>query len=257
MNERQSATNEYVLEAIELAKRYEDGVLAVDNLSFGVAPGQIFTMLGGNGAGKSTTINMFLNFIEPTSGKALIAGIDSNAQPLDAKQHVAYVSENVMLYTNFTAMQNIEFFSRLSGKKKYIRDDFHQVLRRVGLPDEVHHKRLRGFSKGMRQRCGIAIAILKDAPVILLDEPTAGLDPQAGHDFVELLSALRTEGKAVLMSTHDIFRAREISDVVAIMHRGKLIMQQTAEELADQDLEQLYLNYMAGSRGLGEREVAA
>jgi ABC-2 type transport system ATP-binding protein len=98
----------------------------------------------------------------------------------------------------------------------------------------------------MRQKCGIAIAILKDAPAILLDEPTAGLDPKAGHNFLRLLESLRNEGKAILMSTHDIFRAKEVADVVAIMDRGRIIMQRSAADIADQDLQDLYMQYMAG-----------
>lgn len=236
------------LEAVNLTKRYEDGVLALDRVSFSVNPGQIFVMLGGNGAGKTTAINIFLNFIEPTSGEARINGIVSHREPLRAKQHIAFVSENVMLYPNFTALQNLDFFARLGGKQDLTRDDLRCVLLRVGLPEEVHNKRLKGFSKGMRQKCGIAIAIVKDASAILLDEPTSGLDPKAGRDFVELLKILRDENKAVMMSTHDIFRAREIADTVAIMDRGRIIMQQAAADLAGKDLESLYMQYMAGSR---------
>lgn len=235
-----------VLEASHLSKRYEDGVLALDDVSFTVSPGQIFAMLGGNGAGKTTTINIFLNFIEPTSGEAKINGIVTHRDPLKAKENVAYVSENVMLYPNFTAVQNLDYFSRLGGKTEYSKDQYSEVLRRVGLQEEAHHKRLKGFSKGMRQKCGIAIAILKDAPVILLDEPTAGLDPQAGFEFMELLRSLRNEGKAILMSTHDIFRAKESSDIIGIMRQGKVVMQKPASELERENLEQLYINYMAG-----------
>ncbi|MCK4633107.1 MAG: ABC transporter ATP-binding protein [candidate division Zixibacteria bacterium] len=234
------------LQAVDLSKRYEDGVLALDSINFSVYPGQVFAMLGGNGAGKTTAINLFLNLIEPTSGEALIQGISSHREPLKAKANVAFVSENVMLYPNFTAMQNLEFFVRLGGKTECGTDELRAVLRRVGLPDEVHHKRLKGYSKGMRQKCGIAIAILKDAPAILLDEPTSGLDPKAGFDFIRLLESLRDEGKAILMSTHDIFRAREVADVVAIMNNGRIIMQENASALAGKDLEQVYMQYMAG-----------
>jgi ABC-2 type transport system ATP-binding protein len=238
-----------MFEAAGLTKRYEDGTLALDQVSFSVARGQLFAMLGGNGAGKTTTINLFLNFIEPTEGEARVDGIVTHRDPLDAKRKIAFVSENVMLYPNFTAIQNLEYFARLSGRKDIRRDECHEALRRVGLQDEAHHKRLRGFSKGMRQKCGIAIAILKDAPGILLDEPTSGLDPQAGYEFVRLLASLRDEGKAILMSTHDIFRAKEIADMVGIMNRGRLVMQRPAAELVREDLEQLYLQHMAGHNG--------
>jgi ABC-2 type transport system ATP-binding protein len=236
-----------MLEAAALTKRYEDDTLALDQVSFSVRPGQIYAMLGGNGAGKTTTINLFLNFIEPTSGEARIDGIVTHREPLRAKERVAYVSENVMLYQNFTALQNLDYFARLGGKTAYSKDDYRNVLRRVGLQEEAHAKRLRSYSKGMRQKCGIAIAILKDAPAILLDEPTSGLDPKAGFEFLGLLTSLRDEGKAILMSTHDIFRAKEIADIVGIMNGGKLVVQRSQESLSGENLEELYLRYMAGS----------
>jgi ABC-2 type transport system ATP-binding protein len=235
-----------VLEADKLSKRYEDGVLALDELSFSIQSSQIYAMLGANGAGKTTTINLFLNFIEPTSGEARVMGIVTHKEPLLAKKQIAFVSENVMLYQNFTAVQNLDYFARLGGKKNYSRDDYRDVLLRVGLQEDAHNKRLKGFSKGMRQKCGIAIAILKDAPAILLDEPTAGLDPKAGYEFIQLLDRLRSEGKSILMSTHDIFRAREIADTVGIMNEGELVMEAGKDELSDKDLEQLYMKYMAG-----------
>jgi ABC-2 type transport system ATP-binding protein len=235
-----------MLEAVNLSKRYEDGVLALDNVSFSVSPGEIYSMLGANGAGKTTTINIFLNLIDPSDGEARIGGIATHKDPLKAKEKVAYVSEDVMLYPNFTAIQNIDYFVKLGGKTKYSKEDYKKVLLRVGLQEEAHHKKLKGFSKGMRQKCGIAIAILKDAPAILLDEPTSGLDPKAGAEFVRLLEELRNEGKAILMSTHDIFRAKEMSDTVGIMKAGKLIMQRSKKELEGEDLEKIYIEYMAG-----------
>ena len=239
-----------MIEAAGLTKKYEDGVLALDGVSFAVRPGEVYAMRGGNGAGKTTTINLFLNFIEPTAGEARIDGIVTHRDPLAAKAKVAYVSENVMLYPNFTAMQNLEYFTRLSGAPAPARDALRQALLRTGLAEEAHDKRLRGFSKGMRQKCGIAIAIMKNAPAILLDEPTSGLDPRAGFEFIALLKSLRNEGKAVLMSTHDIFRAKEAADTVGIMDRGRLVMQRTAGELAGEDLERVYMQHIAGHNGL-------
>lgn len=239
-------SNGALLEAFDLTKRYEDGVLALDHISLKVHPGEIYTMLGANGAGKTTTINLFLNFIDPTEGEARIAGSVTHRYPLEAKKKVAYVSENVMLYPSFTAMQNLDFFAKLGGRYDYKPEDYGEVLNRVGLDSEWHHKKLKSFSKGMRQKCGIAIAILKDAPTILLDEPTSGLDPKAGHEFIHLLQSLRDEGKAILMSTHDIFRAKAVADVVGIMDKGKLVVQRTRGELEHENLEQLYLKYMSG-----------
>ena len=241
-----STNNGAMLEAQNLTKRYEDGVLGLDHVSFSVPAGQVYAMLGANGAGKTTTINLFLNFIEPTEGEARIAGFVTHREPLEAKARVAFVSENVMLYPQFTALQNVDYFARLGGKTNYSKDDYRRVLLRVGLQEEAHNKRLKGFSKGMRQKCGIAIAILKDAPAILLDEPTSGLDPKAGFEFMQLLHSLREEGKAILMSTHDIFRAKEVADTVGIMKQGRLVMQRTHAELTDENLEELYMHYMAG-----------
>jgi len=235
-----------IFEADQLTKRYEDGVLALDNVSFTVREGEIFILLGANGAGKTTTINLFLNFIEPTSGETRIDGVSSHREPLVAKKKVAYVSENVMLYPNFTAVQNLDYFARIGGNDQYTKDDYRTVLRRVGLQEDAHRKKLKGFSKGMRQKCGIAIAILKDAPAILLDEPTSGLDPKAGIEFISLLKGLREEGKAILMSTHDLFRAKQVADRIGFLNRGKLVAERTQAELEHEDLEDLYVSFMAG-----------
>lgn len=236
-----------VLEAANLTMQYEKGVTALDHVNFAVHAGEIFTILGANGAGKTTTINLFLNFIDPTEGEARIDGIASHKEPLKAKKKIAFVSENVMLYNNFTAIQNLDYFTKLGGKEDVTKEQYVNVLRRVGLQEEAHNKKMKEFSKGMKQKCGIAIAILKDAPAILLDEPTSGLDPKAAYEFINLLNELRNEGRTILMSTHDIFRAKEVSDSVGIMKQGRLILKAGADELADKDLESLYLEYMAGS----------
>jgi ABC-2 type transport system ATP-binding protein len=235
-----------MLQAVHLTKKYEDGLLALDDINFSVNTGQVYAMLGGNGAGKTTTINIFLNLIEPTSGHTKINGIVSHENPLKAKVYVSFVSENVMLYPEFTAIQNLDFFVKLGGKINLSKDDYKNVLTRVGLQDNAFNKKLKGFSKGMRQKCGIAIAILKDAPAILLDEPTSGLDPKAGLELIKLLDELRNEGKSILMSTHDIFRAKEIADEVGIMNNGKIVMQKSRDEIKHEDLEKLYVEYMAG-----------
>ncbi len=231
-----------MIEADNLRKDYGD-LIAVKDLSLTVKPGEIFAMLGANGAGKTTTLMMLLGFTEPTSGHARIAGFDIVRQPLEAKKHVAYVSENVQLYGGLSARQNLEFFSRLSGKRPSD-DEMLAVVRRVGLGEEFFRKRVKTFSKGMRQRTGIAIAILRDPGAILLDEPTSGLDPKGGVEFLALLDELRAEGKAIWMTTHDIFRAKEIADRVGIMVKGELVLTLTSEEMEKQDLERLYIEFV-------------
>jgi ABC-2 type transport system ATP-binding protein len=240
-----------MIEASNLTKRYEDGLLALDHVSYEIHPGECFCLLGANGAGKTTTINLFLDFIPPTEGEARINGINCHKNPLEAKKYVAYVSENVMLYGNFTARQNLDFFAKLGGKSHLTKRDYHEVMGKVGLPEKAFEQRVKEFSKGMRQKLGIAIAMVKDAPAILLDEPTSGLDPKAGAEFQELLKSLKSQGKAILMSTHDIFRSKEIADRVGIMKEGKLVMERTREELAHEDLEKLYLYYMQAEVATG------
>jgi ABC-2 type transport system ATP-binding protein len=216
----------------------------LDHLTLHVRGGDVYCLLGANGAGKTTTINLFLNFIPPTTGTCYIRGIDVTKDPLQAKKYVAFVSENVMLYGNFTARQNLEFFAKLGGKQDLTKEQYYQVMRRVSLQEKAFEQRVKTFSKGMRQKLGISIAIIKDAPAVLLDEPTAGLDPKAAEEFLEILAELKTEGKAIFMSTHDIFRAKEIGDRVGIMKEGRLVMERTREELQYEDLVKIYIDYM-------------
>jgi len=233
-----------MLEIIDLSKHYGD-VKAVQNLDLTIQPGEIFTMLGANGAGKTTTLMVSLGFTEPTTGTVKICGIDVTKEPLEAKKHVAYVSENVMLYGNFTARQNLDFFTKLGGRKDATDADYEQVMERVGLQTDAFNRRVKGFSKGMRQKLGIAIAIMKDAEVILLDEPTSGLDPKSGAEFLKLLAELREENKAIWMTTHDIFRAKESADRLGIMVEGRMVKEMTQEELGQEDLEKLYVEYVS------------
>ena len=243
-----------MLETRDLTKVYDNTIRAVNELNLKIDRGEIYVILGANGAGKSTTISMLLNFIDPTSGTAFVNDIEIPKFPLEAKKHLAYVSENVELYRNFTARQNLEFFTKLGGKKKVTRDELDATLARVGLPEESFKRRVKTFSKGMRQRLGIAIAIMKGADAVLLDEPTSGLDPKGGADFLNLLRELRSEGKAIFMSTHDIFRAKEIADRIGILVGGNLVRELPRQEIESEDLEALYLRYVAGYES--EEEVA-
>src|ERR687897_2277818 len=224
-----------MLETIGLTKRY-NGNTALDNLTLRVDPGEVFCLLGANGAGKTTTINLFLNFVEPTSGTAKINGVDVTARPLETKRYLAYIPETVMLYRNLTGLENLEYFSALAGRADYTRDQLRQFLRQVGLEPAAADKRVGAYSKGMRQKVGIAIALAKSAKALLLDEPTSGLDPKAANEFSSVLARLSQDGVAILMATHDLFRAKETGTRVGIMKHGKLVQTLATKDIGHTDL---------------------
>jgi ABC-2 type transport system ATP-binding protein len=231
------------LAARALTKRYGD-TIALDALDLTVAAGDVYCLLGANGAGKTTTINLFLNFVAPTSGEALVCGIDVTRAPLEAKRHIAYIPETVMLYKQLTALENLAYFAGLATEAPLTDAQLTGHLRDVGLRDDQIQQRVGGFSKGMRQKVGIAIAVAKGADVLLLDEPTSGLDPKASNEFSALIGRLREQGAAILMATHDLFRAKESGTRVGIMKRGRLVAELATADIGHTDLEQLYLTHM-------------
>jgi ABC-2 type transport system ATP-binding protein len=232
-----------MLEAINLSKRY-NGTAALEDLNLRIEPGEIFCLLGANGAGKTTTINLFLNFIDPTGGTARVRGLDVTQEPLETKRYLAYIPEQVMLYRNLSGLENLEYFSALAGHDRYSRAELLDFLARAGLPPEAAERRVGTYSKGMRQKVGIAIALAKCAEALLLDEPTSGLDPKASNEFSTLLTELSGQGVAILMATHDLFRAKETGTRVGIMKHGRLVDQLATSEIGHADLEQLYLRHM-------------
>ena len=232
-----------MLEAQALTKRY-NGVTALDALTLTVAPGDVFCLLGANGAGKTTTINLFLNFIAPTSGTALVNGLDVTREPLETKKYLAYIPETVMLYRNLTGLENLEYFAALAGKPDLTREQMLAYFTEVGLAADAADRRVGTYSKGMRQKVGIAIATAKGARALLLDEPTSGLDPKASNEFSDLLRRMSANGVAVLMATHDLFRAKESGTRVGIMKHGTLVAQHTTDEFGHADLERVYLEHM-------------
>lgn len=232
-----------MLEAINLSKNY-NGQTALDQLNLRIAAGEIYCLLGANGAGKTTTINLFLNFVAPDGGQALIHGVDVAEKPLETKKYLAYIPEQVNLYKNLSGLENLEYFSALAGQDKYSKSDLLQFFDEVGLAREAAVKRVSTYSKGMRQKVGIAIALAKKADALLLDEPTSGLDPKASNEFSELLKKLSGQGCAVLMATHDLFRAKESGTRIGIMKQGRLLTEMTTEEIGHADLERIYLENM-------------
>ena len=232
-----------MLEAIDLSKVYDSGPAALDSLNLKVEPGEIFCLLGANGAGKTTTINLFLNFIEPSGGTAKVKGLDVTQAALETKKYLAYIPEQVMLYRNLTGLENLEYFSSLAGRR-YEQSELLGFFEQVGLTTEEASKRVSAYSKGMRQKVGIAIALAKKAEALLLDEPTSGLDPKASNEFSGLLQKMSSEGVAIFMTTHDLFRAKETGTRVGIMKHGRLVDTLDTEGLQHTDLERIYLEHM-------------
>ncbi len=232
-----------MLEAINLSKNY-NGKVALDSLNLRIESGEIYCLLGANGAGKTTTINLFLNFIEPTSGEARIKGLDVTKNSLETKKFIAYIPEQVNLYKNLSGLENLEYFSSLAGKDNYSKDELRNFLDESGLQSDAMNNRISTYSKGMRQKVGIALAIAKKADVLLLDEPTSGLDPKASNEFSELLTNLSKQGVAILMATHDLFRAKETGTRIGIMNQGKLVAELNTEQIGHSDLEKLYLEHI-------------
>ena len=195
---------------------------ALKNLSIEVAQGEIYGLLGSNGAGKSTTINILLGFLDPNSGEAFINGINANSEKLKARKNIGYIPENVNLYPYLTGIENLDYFCKLAGKN-YNRGKLKEVLLECGLDLISMDKKLNTYSKGMRQKVGIAIALAKEASVYLLDEPASGLDPLASTELSSILKTLSNSGAAILMASHDIFRIRETCDRIGILNNGELV----------------------------------
>jgi ABC-2 type transport system ATP-binding protein len=232
-----------MLEAINLTKSYS-GSTALNSLNLKIVPGEVFCLLGANGAGKTTTINLFLNFIDPTAGTAKIRGLDVQQHSLETKKYIAYIPEQVTLYKNLSGLENLEYFTALAGRADYTKEQLLKFFDEVGLSRETAGKRVETYSKGMRQKVGIAIALAKKAEALLLDEPTSGLDPKASNEFSGLLKKMSASGVAVLMATHDLFRAKESGTRVGIMKHGNLVRTLFTSEIGHADLERIYLEHM-------------
>lgn len=215
------------------------GKPVLSDLSLRVEAGSIYALLGGNGAGKSTTLSVLLGFLKPASGQAKVAGITPWEAPAKARSQLAYLPENVALYEHLSAVENMDYLLSLSGSMPD-RQTITVALRAVGLQETAWHQRLAGFSKGMRQKVAIAIALARQVPLLLLDEPTSGLDPGASADFHELLESVRARGTSVLMVTHDLMGAIEVADRIGVLERGRIAYE---SERAHFDLPSLHAHF--------------
>jgi ABC-2 type transport system ATP-binding protein len=224
-------SGDFVIEARGLVKRYGQTV-AVDGIDLAIKKGEIFGLLGPNGAGKTTVILMLLGLTDRTEGTVDVAGFDPARQPLQVKRRIGYMPDAVGFYDNLTARQNLAYIARLAGIDHAVaRPRIGEALDRVRLGD-VADKRVSTFSRGMRQRLGLAEIHLKRTEVAILDEPTTGLDPQSTHELLEMIRHLRSEGIAVLLSSHLLERVQSVCDRVALFNKGRVVLQGTVAELA-------------------------
>jgi ABC-2 type transport system ATP-binding protein len=223
--------NESVISAKGLTKRYGDTVV-VDSLDFTIRKGETFGLLGPNGAGKTTTILMMLGLTEVSSGSIMVAGHDPVRDPLAVKRRVGYLPDQVGFYDSMTAAENLAYTGRLMGFPRESREKrIAEALLRVRLA-EVADKRVATFSRGMRQRLGLAELFMKRPEIAILDEPTSGLDPQSTHEFLDMIAALKRDNVTVLITSHLLDQVQKLCDRVALFQGGRILIMGTVPELA-------------------------
>lgn len=237
-----SSTSEIALEAVALDVAYKSTPV-LRGLDLNVRRGEIYALLGGNGAGKSTTLNAFLGFVRPNAGKVRVCGHEVAHNPMAARAQLAYVPENVALYGHLSARENIDYFLRLAGAGAGDKKRIESALSAVGLAAKAWDRRLAGFSKGMRQKVAIALALARSVPVLLLDEPNTGLDPQATSEFNRLLQSLREQKVAIFKVTHDLLSAAEVADRIGFLANGKIAEEFSAAGPERFDVRELYRHY--------------
>ena len=223
---------ENIIELTDLTKKY-GSFTAVDNLNLTIRKGEIFGLLGPNGAGKTTTILMMLGLTDPTSGSVRVCGIDSTSNPIEVKRRVGYLPENVGFYDDLTGLQNLVFTGRLnnlSGRAATEKADL--LLEKVGMSENSNKKTIK-YSRGMLQRLGLADVLIKDPEVIILDEPTLGIDPSGVREFMDLMVSLsREQGITVLFCSHHLHQVQQVCDRVGIFVKGRLIAEGNIETLS-------------------------
>jgi ABC-2 type transport system ATP-binding protein len=248
--------NATVIEAKNLTKRY-DGVAVVNGISFSVARGEIFGLLGPNGAGKTTTILMLLGLSDISDGQARVLGHDPAREPLAVKRQVGYLPDQIGFYDGLSAGDNLRYTARLMGLERAEREQrIRASLGHVGLAD-VADNRVSTFSRGMRQRLGVAEILMKEAQIAILDEPTSGLDPQATVELLEIIRDLKKRGVSVLLSSHLLERVQSVCDRVALFNQGKIALIGTVSELGREVLGGgFHVEVEAEGQGIAERLAA-
>lgn len=230
----ETQTGDAIIELTELTKRYGEQT-AVSRLNLSIVRGEVFGLLGPNGAGKTTTILMMLGLAEPTSGHVKVCGLDPKRNPLEVKRRVGYMPDDIGFYEDRTGIDNLMFTARLNGiPVEQAKAKAEALLERVGLA-EAKRKKVGAYSRGMRQRLGIADVLIKDPEIIILDEPTLGIDPEGVRELLHLIHELsRNEGITVLLSSHHLHQVQQICDRVGLFVKGRLIASGDVESLASQ-----------------------
>jgi ABC-2 type transport system ATP-binding protein len=245
--------SEIVLQSQGLTKQY-NGFVAVDNLDLTVRQGEVFGLLGPNGAGKTTTILMLLGLTEPTAGQVHVMGFDPVRQPLSVKARVGYLPEQLGFYEGLTARENLLYTAKLNGlRKEEARTRIDAALAQVRL-STVADRRVATFSRGMRQRLGVADVLIKRPQLAIMDEPTQGLDPEAAREFLELIRALKREGITILLSSHLLHQVQAVCDRVGLFHRGRMVLEGTVNDLAHQVLDSGYRIHLEAEESDGLEE---
>jgi len=224
------------------------GKTVVQGLDLQVRRGEIYALLGSNGAGKTTTLSLFLGFLAPMAGRVRVQGLDPVTQASAARRLLAYIPENVALYEELSARENLAYLLDLAGQPADGTAIDH-ALAAAGLAQAAFGRRVGGFSKGMRQKVAIALALARQVPALLLDEPTSGLDPQATAEFNRLLGLLREQGVAILMVTHDLLSAADVADRIGFIDGGRLIEEVAASGAERFDVRALHRRYAGTGAG--------
>jgi len=220
-----------MIETNDLSKQYNNDFWAVDGVSLNVQPGQILALLGQNGAGKTTTVRMLTSLLGPTRGWARVAGHDVVKNPQEVRANVGVLTEQHGLYMRMTGIEYLDFFGKIYGldaKTRKMRSDY--MLEYFGLAD-VARRRTGEYSKGMKQKLALARALLHDPPVLLLDEPTSAMDPESAQLVRNEIARLRSSKRTIIICTHNLAEAEALADTIAIIYRGKILLNGTLDEL--------------------------
>ncbi len=219
----------------------------LDNVEFSVSKGEVFALLGGNGAGKSTTLKTFLGTVLPTQGEATVMGLSVEKEIDSIRRKVAYLPESVMLYGHLSGTENIKYFLSLANITRS-ETEITQAFKRVALQEKAWQQPMSNYSKGMRQKTAIALSLLRQAPILFLDEPTSGLDPNAIDEFNQLITTLASEGTTVFMVTHDVYGACQIAHRIGLLDHGKIVGMFERGENSYIDTEEVHSAFSARNK---------